>query len=101
MTVRDSAIELLTDWEAPDSAQDALRLAVLFHHARGPLVTPRLKLVLRPRIRLTLAKAWLKSHPLTTWLLAQEREQWRRAGYPWAAMPLPSAAASRPVRKVK
>jgi 8-oxo-dGTP pyrophosphatase MutT (NUDIX family) len=29
MTVRDSVIELLTDWTAPDDAQDALRHAVL------------------------------------------------------------------------
>ena len=35
MTVRDSAIELLTDWDAPNSAQDALRHAVLaFLNAR-------------------------------------------------------------------
>ncbi len=29
MSVRDSAIELLTDWNAPDACQDALRQAVL------------------------------------------------------------------------
>ncbi|MBS9534887.1 NUDIX hydrolase [Mycobacterium sp. M1] len=35
MSVRDSAIALLTDWAAPDSGQDALRHAVLaFLHAR-------------------------------------------------------------------
>lgn len=35
MSVRDSAIRLLTDWAAPDPGQDALRHAVLtFLHAR-------------------------------------------------------------------
>jgi 8-oxo-dGTP pyrophosphatase MutT (NUDIX family) len=35
MTVRESAIELLTEWDAPDSGQDALRQAVLaFLYAR-------------------------------------------------------------------
>ncbi|ORX08585.1 NUDIX hydrolase [Mycolicibacillus trivialis] len=35
MSVRDSAIRLLTDWPAPDAGQDALRHAVLsFLHAR-------------------------------------------------------------------
>lgn len=35
MSVRESAIELLTDWQAPDPAQDCLRHAVLaFVHAR-------------------------------------------------------------------
>jgi exopolyphosphatase/guanosine-5'-triphosphate,3'-diphosphate pyrophosphatase len=71
------------DWRAQILA---LRLAVLFHHARGTLVAPRLSLVLRPRIRLTIAASWLKGHPLTTWLLAQEQEQWRRAGLPWSPM---------------
>jgi 8-oxo-dGTP pyrophosphatase MutT (NUDIX family) len=35
MSVRESAISLLTDWEAPDAAQDSLRHAVLaFVHGR-------------------------------------------------------------------
>lgn len=35
MSVRESAISLLTDWEAPDAAQDSLRHAVLaFMHGR-------------------------------------------------------------------
>lgn len=35
MSVRDSAIAILTDWHAPDAAQDAMRHAVLaFVHAR-------------------------------------------------------------------
>ncbi len=35
MTVRDSAISILTEWAAPDDAQDSLRHAVLaFVHAR-------------------------------------------------------------------
>jgi 8-oxo-dGTP pyrophosphatase MutT (NUDIX family) len=35
MSVRESAIELLTEWDAPDSGQDALRQAVLaFLYAR-------------------------------------------------------------------
>lgn len=71
------------DWRAQILA---LRLAVLFHHARSPLTAPRITLALRPRIRLMLAAAWLKRHPLTSWLLEQEREQWRRAGYPWVGL---------------
>ena len=44
MTVRDSAIELLTDWEAPDSAQDALRHAVLaFLNARDRRMPTQLR----------------------------------------------------------
>ncbi len=36
MSVRDSAIATLSDWEPPDAAQDSLRHAVLaFVHARG------------------------------------------------------------------
>jgi exopolyphosphatase/guanosine-5'-triphosphate,3'-diphosphate pyrophosphatase len=64
----------------------ALRLAVLFHHARSPVTEPRIALAVRPRIRLTIAAAWLKRHPLTSWLLEQEREQWRRAGYAWPGL---------------
>ncbi|MBS0320153.1 MAG: Ppx/GppA family phosphatase [Proteobacteria bacterium] len=68
------------DWRAQILA---LRLAVLFHHARSPLVAPRLTLRMQPRITVKVPAAWLKRHPLTTWLLAQEREQWRRVGFPW------------------
>ncbi len=69
------------DWRAQILA---LRLAVLFHHARSPVKMPRLVLRARPHIAVRLPAAWLKRHPLTSWLLAQEREQWRRAGHAWS-----------------
>ena len=86
------------DWRAQILA---LRLAVLFHHSRGPLVPPRLKVVLRPRLRLSVAKTWLRTHPLTTWLLAQEQEQWRRAGFPWAPVAPQRPAPARSARRVR
>jgi exopolyphosphatase/guanosine-5'-triphosphate,3'-diphosphate pyrophosphatase len=66
------------DWRAQILA---LRLAVLLHHARIPFKAPRLTLRTQPRIGFTLPAVWLKQHPLTAWLIEQEREQWRRAGY--------------------
>ncbi len=61
----------------------ALRLAVLFHHARRPLVAPRIDLDARGSIRFDVAKRWLKSHPLSDLLLARERDEWAAAGWPW------------------
>jgi exopolyphosphatase/guanosine-5'-triphosphate,3'-diphosphate pyrophosphatase len=63
----------------------ALRLAVLFHHARAPLALPRMRLKMARRIALTISARWLTAHPLTAHLLDKEREQWAALGYPWKA----------------
>lgn len=63
----------------------ALRLAVLFHHARRPISAPRISLNARKSIRFGVSPRWLKSHPLTAHLLAKERGEWARAGFTWSA----------------
>jgi exopolyphosphatase/guanosine-5'-triphosphate,3'-diphosphate pyrophosphatase len=63
----------------------ALRLAVLFHHARVPLALPRIPLKMAGRIALTVSPRWLAAHPLTAHLLEKERTQWAALGYPWKA----------------
>ena len=61
----------------------ALRLAVLFHHARGPIDAPRIVLKVGSDVRFRVAARWLKAHPLTAHLLAKERAEWEVLGYPW------------------
>jgi exopolyphosphatase/guanosine-5'-triphosphate,3'-diphosphate pyrophosphatase len=63
----------------------ALRLAVLFHHARAAIALPRIPLKVGRRIALDVSPRWLASHPLTAHLLAKERSQWSALGYPWKA----------------
>lgn len=63
----------------------ALRLAVLFHHARRAIDLPRMSLAVGKRIRFTLPKRWLADHPLTRHLLAREAKEWSAAGYPWSS----------------
>ena len=58
----------------------ALRLAVLFHHARREITLPRIALAAGPGIRLHVPIGWLKSHPQTAHLLDSEREDWVAAG---------------------
>jgi len=60
----------------------ALRLAVLFHHARRAITTPKIGMKSGSRIRLSVPARWLKAHPLTAHLLARERDEWTAAGYP-------------------
>ena len=62
----------------------ALRLAVLFHHARGPIDTPRIVLKVDKTIRCAVASRWMKAHPLSAHLLGKERDEWRALGYPWS-----------------
>jgi exopolyphosphatase/guanosine-5'-triphosphate,3'-diphosphate pyrophosphatase len=62
----------------------ALRLAVLFHHARGPIDTPRIVLKVDKTIRCAVAAQWMKAHPLSAHLLGKERDEWRALGYPWS-----------------
>ena len=63
----------------------ALRLAVLFHHARAALALPRIRLEVGRRIALDVSARWLAAHPLTAHLLAKERSQWDALRYPWKA----------------
>jgi len=61
----------------------ALRLAVLFHHARTTIPVPRIRLETAPRIRIAMSRRWLGAHPLTDYLLARESKQWAELGHPW------------------
>jgi exopolyphosphatase/guanosine-5'-triphosphate,3'-diphosphate pyrophosphatase len=63
----------------------ALRLAVLFHHARRPIDTPRILLRSGRTIGFGIAKRWLAAHPLTAHLLGKERGEWTALGRPWRA----------------
>jgi exopolyphosphatase/guanosine-5'-triphosphate,3'-diphosphate pyrophosphatase len=61
----------------------ALRLAVLFHHARAAIHLPRIRLKVGRRIALDISPRWLAAHPLTAHLLAKERSQWSALGWSW------------------
>ncbi len=61
----------------------ALRLAVLFHHARRTIGAPRVALIIDKLIRLRVSPPWLAAHPLTAHLLLQERAEWVALGYGW------------------
>ncbi len=61
----------------------ALRLAVLFHHARRPIETPRIALDTSASMRLQVPSGWLKEHPQTAHLLDKERGEWAAAGHPF------------------
>jgi exopolyphosphatase/guanosine-5'-triphosphate,3'-diphosphate pyrophosphatase len=62
----------------------ALRLAVIFHHARRPIDAPKVGLKVGARIRITVPARWLKAHPLTAYLLVKECAEWTALGYPFA-----------------
>ena len=64
----------------------ALRLAVLFHHAREPIETPRIAIKVDKTIRCAIASRWLKAHPLSAHLLEKEREEWKALGYQWRSV---------------
>lgn len=59
----------------------ALRLAVLFHHARRAIAPPRLALSTDQRIRFDVPGPWLAAHPLTEHLLQREAREWKSVGY--------------------
>jgi exopolyphosphatase/guanosine-5'-triphosphate,3'-diphosphate pyrophosphatase len=61
----------------------ALRLAVLFHHARRAIDTPNIKLAVNRSIRFGVSAAWLRAHPQTAHLLDKESEEWAAQGYAW------------------
>jgi exopolyphosphatase/guanosine-5'-triphosphate,3'-diphosphate pyrophosphatase len=61
----------------------ALRLAVLFHHARRSIGAPRVELRVGKSVRLAVAPRWIAAHPLTTHLLEKEQAEWEALGYPF------------------
>ncbi|MCX8005256.1 MAG: Ppx/GppA family phosphatase [Burkholderiaceae bacterium] len=68
----------------------ALRLAVIFCHARRDVALPRWELRrTRHGVELALAADWLAAHPLTHHLLEEEAEHWERAGLRLALRELP------------
>ena len=61
----------------------AIRLAVLFHHARQPIDAPRIGIRPGRAFEVDVPARWLRAHPLTDHLLSKERDEWRKAGWPW------------------
>ncbi len=55
----------------------ALRLAVLFHHARQPIDVPRVAIAAGARVGFGAPARWLRAHPLTAHLIGKERGEWR------------------------
>jgi exopolyphosphatase/guanosine-5'-triphosphate,3'-diphosphate pyrophosphatase len=55
----------------------ALRLAVLFCHARTDVALPHVALKTRGGVAIRVNQRWLASHPLTAYLLDRERAQWQ------------------------
>ena len=69
---------------APARAQiAALRLAILFHHARRAIDAPRIAFAAGNTLTVGVPARWLKAHPLTAHLLEKERDEWADAGYRW------------------
>ena len=65
----------------------ALRLAIIFHHARRAIAPPALALRVGASIRFGVPRRWLGTHPLTAHLLEKEAREWKRAGYAWSSLP--------------
>ncbi len=74
----------------------ALRLAVLFHHARRAIDLPRITLEVGRAIRFGLGKRWLAAHPLTSHLIEVERAEWADLGLPWRAETRRNPGRARP-----
>jgi exopolyphosphatase/guanosine-5'-triphosphate,3'-diphosphate pyrophosphatase len=55
----------------------ALRLAVLFCHARTEVSLPHVALRVGGGVAIRVAQRWLAGHPLTAYLLEKERAQWK------------------------
>ena len=58
----------------------AMRLAVLFAHARRPVKLPMMSLTKNDGMTLSIEQAWLDEYPLTAYLLQQECELWTKFG---------------------
>ena len=63
----------------------ALRLAVIFHHARRAIDAPRIRLRAGRTVHFSVSAMWLKRHPLTLHLLVKEHEEWAALGVRWRA----------------
>ncbi len=67
----------------------ALRLAVIFCHARRPIQLPKWTLrASRGSFELRLDGDWLARHPLTQFLLDEEAAQWEKVGFRLSIKPL-------------
>jgi exopolyphosphatase/guanosine-5'-triphosphate,3'-diphosphate pyrophosphatase len=76
-------------WERASSARLlALRLAVVFHHARREVPLPRWRLRAGRSFQLSLDRNWLERHPLTRHLLDEEVLHWARVGITLTLRPL-------------
>ena len=63
----------------------AIRLAVIFAHARRTVRLPQWRLSMANHtICLTVDKAWFARHPLTEYLLTEEEGVWERVGFRFA-----------------
>jgi exopolyphosphatase/guanosine-5'-triphosphate,3'-diphosphate pyrophosphatase len=60
----------------------ALRLAVLFCHARTDAALPHVALKTRGGVYIQASQRWLAAHPLTAYLLDRERIQWSQGVHP-------------------
>ncbi len=59
----------------------AMRLAVIFCHARRDIDVPRIKFTrARNAVEVSIDRNWLSAHPLTQHLLEEEASLWDRAG---------------------
>lgn len=57
----------------------ALRLAVIFAHARRDVILPVMEFThTETHLRLRIEEVWLNAHPLTTYLLKEEIDNWAR-----------------------
>ncbi len=69
----------------------ALRLAVIFTHARRSETLPRLTLKAGRSMDLALDGDWLSRHPLTQYLLEEEAAHWARIGMTFSVRALQAA----------
>lgn len=66
----------------------ALRLAVIFAHARRPIELPQWSLTRKgSTITLCIDSSWLQLHPLTAYLLAQEKSVWAKEDFDFELKP--------------
>ncbi|MFJ7565789.1 Ppx/GppA family phosphatase [Herminiimonas sp. NPDC097707] len=58
----------------------ALRLAVMFLHARIDIETEEVRLKMKSRIELELRKEWVSAHPTLAYWMEKEKEAWDEVG---------------------
>ncbi len=69
----------------PDFAKAvlALRLAVVFMHARAEVDIRQMRLRMKNKIELDLSKEWLTRYPTVSYWLGKEKEWWAEVGMPF------------------